>query len=75
MVNMTLAIPEDLRKLMRKHKEIRWTEVARQALWEKARQMELLDRLLEKSELAEKDVQEIGEQVKKGIARRHGLIE
>jgi len=34
MVNMTLAIPEKLHKFMKEHKEIRWTEVVRRALWD-----------------------------------------
>ncbi len=74
MTNMTLAVPEDLHKIMEKHKEIKWSEVARQAIWEKARKLELMDRLLAKSELTEKDAEEIGHKIKHGIAKRHGLI-
>lgn len=37
MVNMTLAIPEPLHKIMKKHPEIKWTEVARQAVAQKAK--------------------------------------
>ena len=40
MVNMTLAIPEELHKIMKKHPEIKWTEVARQALEKKVRILE-----------------------------------
>lgn len=40
MVNITMAIPEELHKLMKKHKEIKWTEVARQAIIRKATEME-----------------------------------
>ena len=40
MVNMTLAIPEPLHKVMKKHREIKWTEVARQAIAQKARTIE-----------------------------------
>jgi hypothetical protein len=34
---MTLAIPEQVHKVMKKHPEIKWTEVARQAIEQKAR--------------------------------------
>jgi len=43
MTNMTLALPEELHAIMRKHKTVKWSEVARSALWEQARQIDLLD--------------------------------
>jgi len=74
MTNMTLAVPEDLRQIMEKHKEIKWSEVARQAMWEQARKLELMDKLLAKSQLTEQDAEEIGHKIKHGIAKRHGLV-
>ncbi len=72
---MTLAVPEDLHQIMKKHREIKWSEVARQAMREKARKLELMDRMLSKSKLTEKDALEIGRKINKGIAKRHGLIQ
>jgi hypothetical protein len=37
---MTLAIPEQLHKNMQRHPEIKWTEVARQAIERKAKLLE-----------------------------------
>lgn len=74
MSNMTLAVPEDLHKIMDRHKDIKWTEVARQAMWEKARKLELMDKLLAKSKLTEQDAEKIGHKIKHGIAKRHGLV-
>ena len=71
MTNMTLAVPEDLHKIMQKHTDTKWSEVARQAIWEKARKLDLMDKLLAKSELTEKDAERIGHQIKHGIAKRH----
>ena len=71
---MTLAIPEDLNNVMKKHKDIKWSEVARQAIWEKARKLELMDKMLSKSKLTEQDALEIGREINRGIAKRHGLI-
>jgi len=51
MPNMTLAIPEDLKKMMERHKEIKWSEVARNAIWEKATKLELVDKLVSNSRL------------------------
>ena len=74
MANLTLAVPEDLHQIMARHKEIKWTEVARQAMWEKARKLELMDKLLAKSGLTEQEAEEIGHKIKHGIAKRHGLV-
>ena len=40
MVNMTMAIPKELHDIMKKHAEIKWTEVARQAIKKKAKEVE-----------------------------------
>ena len=74
MTNMTLAVPRELHTLMKRHKEIKWSEVAREALWNQARKMELMDKILANSDLTEKDALEIGDKINKSIARRHGLI-
>ena len=74
MTNLTLAVPKDLHNIMQKHKDIKWSEVARQAMWEKARKLDLMDKLLAKSALTEEDALEIGRKIKHGIARKHGLV-
>lgn len=73
MTNMTLSVPEDLHQIMEQHKEIKWSEVARQAMWNQARKLELMDKILSKSKLTEQDALEIGREVNKSIAKRHGL--
>jgi len=35
MVNMTLAIPEEMRREMKRHPDVRWSQVARDAIKEK----------------------------------------
>ncbi len=74
MTNMTLALSEQLIRLMKKHKEIKWSEVARQAMLEKATELEWMDKVLSKSKLTENDAIEIGRKIKRGIAKRHGLL-
>jgi fructose-1,6-bisphosphatase/inositol monophosphatase family enzyme len=70
MPNMTLAIPKELHKIMKEHKEIKWSEIARRAMWEQARKLELLEALTEKSELTEKDVKEIDRKIKRTLRKR-----
>ena len=74
MTNMTLALSEDLHQIMRKHKEIKWSEIARQALWNQAKKLELMEKILSKSDLTEDDAEIIGNKIKKEIAKRHGLF-
>lgn len=73
MTNMTFAVPPEMIKLMKKHKEIRWSEIAREAIRRKVEELELMDKLASKSRLTEKDAIEIGRKIKEGMARRHGL--
>ena len=74
MTNMTLAVPEDLNAIMKKYDTIKWSEIARRALWDHARKLELMDKLLAKSELTEEDAERIGHKIKQGISKRHGLV-
>ena len=71
MSSMTLAIPSDLRAKMKLFPEINWSEVARQAILLKTRQLDQLNRLLSKSTLTEQDTIEIGRQIKRRVWKRH----
>ena len=71
MVNMTLAVPKDLHIIMKKHSEIKWSEVARKALWEYAKKLELLDSLVENSEFTKEDVEELDRVIKRAMAKRY----
>lgn len=73
MTNMTFAVPEELMRIMKKHNDIKWSEVARQALAEKADELMLMDEILSRSKLTEIDAVKIGSMIKEGIAKRHGL--
>ena len=71
MPNMTLALTDELHSVVKKHKEIKWSEIARRAMWEQAKKLELMDAITKKSRLSEKDVMEIDEKVKKGLIKRY----
>jgi len=70
-VNVTFAVPEELHEIMRKHPEIKWSEIARKAMWEYASRLELMERLTSESRLSEKDVLELDKKVKAGIAKKY----
>jgi len=71
-VNVTFAVPEELHEIMRRHPEIKWSEIARRAMWEYARKLELMERFTKESRLSEKDVLELDKKVKAGMAKRYG---
>ena len=73
MANITLTIPENLHKKLKQRNEIRWSEVVRRILQKNIEQLEVMDEIVKKSKLTKQDIEEIGDKIKEGIARRHGL--
>ena len=71
MPNITLSIPEDLYQLIKNHPEIKWSQVARKAIWNYAKKLELMDKLLETSKFAEEDVREIDQLVKEALLEHY----
>ncbi|RLE65420.1 MAG: hypothetical protein DRJ47_05395 [Thermoprotei archaeon] len=51
MAHITLSIPEDLYKLMRKYKEVNWSEIARKAIIEKLLALKAVEEGLTREEL------------------------
>ena len=70
---MTLALPNELHAIMKKRKEIKWAEIARQAIWDTAKKLELMDKLLANSELKEEESVRLGKKINSGIAKRHKI--
>jgi len=67
MPSMTLSIPQELHTLIKRHNEIRWSEIARRAMWDYARKLQELDNIVQKSKMTEKDAESIGKKVKKSV--------
>lgn len=72
MGNMTLAIPDELQKRMKQHTELKWSDVARQAFEKKIKELEIMEKILSKSELTEEDAERIGHRIKGKIRKRFG---
>jgi predicted CopG family antitoxin len=70
MVNITLTVPEEMYKEMKKHRELKWSDIARQAFRRKLKEIKLVDELLSKSELTEDDAEIIGHKIKHEIRKR-----
>jgi len=74
MANMTISVPDELKAMLDRHPEMNWSEVARQAWKSKAEQLELLNRLTARSKATDKDIEELGRLLKKGIANKHDKL-
>ena len=70
MVNITLSVSEQLYKKMKKHTELRWSDIARLAFEKKLLELDLIERLLKNSRLTERDAEIIGNRVKAQIRKR-----
>jgi hypothetical protein len=71
MVNMTIAIPGDLHEKMKKHNEIKWSEIARRAIREYIEELDKLDKLTANSKLDEGDIDELDHKIKKGMSKHY----
>jgi len=70
MANMTLAIPDELHRKMKKMSDIRWSEVARRAIEQRIDDLEVMNKIASKSKLTMKDVNEISKKIKRRSAKR-----
>ena len=70
MTNMTLSIPEELHKKMRRFNEIRWSEIARQAIQQRINDLEVMEKIASKSRLTKKDAEEISKKIKRAAAKK-----
>lgn len=70
MPNMTFAVPEELHRELRRHREIRWAEIARRALVRELNRLHVYDRVLADSKLTESDAIEIGRDIRRRKAPR-----
>lgn len=68
--NMTLAVSDELQNRMGKHREIRWSEIAREAFEKRLTELEWMDKITKQSRLTEKDAEEIGHKIKTEIWKR-----
>lgn len=68
MVNLTVALPDDLREEMRRHRTVKWPEVVRNAIAAELERLHAFDKLLEDSRLTEEDAVELGRHARRKAA-------
>lgn len=70
MANITLSIPDEVHKKMKRFREIRWSEVARQAIEQRINDFEVMEKIAHKSKLTKKDVDELSKKIKSSVSER-----
>ena len=68
MVNLTVAIPSDMREEMRRHRTVKWPEVVRNAIAAELERLHAFDQLLEASRLTTDDAVELGRAARRRAA-------
>lgn len=67
MPNITLSIPEELHQRMKRHSELRWSEIARRAIEAETEKLEMIEKIASKSKLSMQDVKELDAKIKKSM--------
>ena len=67
---MTLALDDATSREVKAHPEIKWSEVARQAIQRKVRELHALDAAFANSELTDEDVQRLSEKANRDLLKR-----
>ena len=70
MPNLTIAIPEELKKKLSEFKVMNWSEVAREAFEKKIVQLKILESFSKDSELTQEDALRLGKKVNEALSKR-----
>lgn len=68
--NMTVTIEEPLWKEMRKHNEIRWSAVMKEAVKLKLNALSILNRIANRTKLSEKEIEDFAIRLGKKVNAR-----
>ena len=68
--NMTVTVEDLLWEKMKKHNEIRWSSVMKEAAKEKLKALEILEKLSKKNHFTEKEIEEFAVKLGKKVTSR-----
>ena len=70
MVNITLSVPEEMKKQMDLFTEMNWSAVARAAIKQRIIMLQKFREFTRNSTMTEQDALELGRKVNEGLAKR-----
>ena len=68
--NLTVTVDDELWEEMRKHAEIRWSAVMKEAAKEKIKALKILEKLVKKTNLTEAEIEDFAVKLGKKISNR-----
>ncbi len=68
--NMTVTIDDPLWKEMKRHNEIRWSAVMKEAVKSKIKALSVLNRLMKDSKLTENEIEDFATKLGKKVSNR-----
>ena len=68
--NLTVTVEDDLWNEMKKHSEIRWSAVMKEAAKEKLQALAILKKLVAKTSMSEKEIEKIALKLGKRVTDR-----
>ena len=71
MPNMTLSIPVELKSKMDRFKEINWSEVARQAIFQKTLLMDKMNQMMSSSKISEPETLYEARKINRKVSKKH----
>ncbi len=74
MPNMTLSIPVELKEKMDRFKEINWSEVARQAIFQKTLLMDKMNLMMSSSKISEPETLYEARKISRKVAKKHKAV-
>ena len=76
MTNLTLSVPEEIRKKMEKFAWLNWSEIAREAFLKRMRELEILEKIeqdFKKSNLTDEDCIKLGRKLREDLLRKEKI--
>jgi hypothetical protein len=71
MVSITLSVPEDMKEEMDEFPEINWSEIARQSIEEKIRDLKFLREFKKHSDLTDEEAVKLGRKLNQRMQERY----
>lgn len=71
MVSVTLSVPDETRKEMKEFPEINWSEVARQSIQKKIKDLKFLRRFKSESDLTKKEALKLGRDLNENLKEHY----
>ena len=75
MASVSVSVPEEMKEKLDRFDTVNWSAVARKAFESQLSKLELMDRLTSKSMATDKDIEELSDKIKEGIAKRHDRMD